>query len=188
MDETIINKINHLVDDYRERLAEKNIVCTVRKKFFTISVNSRHIGIDHALAYENEKNKFHFQPNRYYCIVIKISPLEKNLLKKDFCREYSYVLNKVERIYIGERPKKYQYKEEKILYKVENLIQKILKKAETQSAIEICKDNWCDIFRYMQYKYAYKKKVLGKDLYFWDILLALVILAITIVALIWIYF
>lgn len=176
MNEAIIEKINHMIEQYNEKLAEKNITCIVQKKFFTISVGRSYTnGIDHMFDYENEKTKFRFQPNRYYCVIIKITPLDKNLLKKEFCKEYSFVLNKVERTFIGETPKKYQYTEEKILHKIEKLMQKILKKAKTQSTIEICKDNWRDLFRYINFQYAYKKKILGKDPYFWDIIFCIII-------------
>ena len=98
-------------------------------------------------------------------------PDEKSSLKREGCRDYAFVLKKVERAHIGEAPRHYAYAEEKILSKIEKRILKLLKKADRTMTPRICKDTFWDALRYtVSMKYGYKKRFLGKDRLTWNLL------------------
>lgn len=191
------NKINTLLSDYEEQLTVKGIKCTVSKRYFETKVSMRlhnHSSLlyeaDVYLAEKRENKKYKHQRNRYHCAVLRFSPIEKNTVKEKDCKEYSFIISKIERLQEGDAPKEHVYREEKILYRIEKLIKKILSKAEKKTAVKVCKENWTDVFRYLftNNRYAYKKSILGKDIFFWELIFSGIVLsAFVIIALcIWI--
>lgn len=139
---------------------------------------------------KKENQKYKYERNKYHALVITVTPDEKSGLPLECCRDYAFVLKKVERAHIGEEPRRIAYAEEKILSKIESHILKILKKAERASTQKICKDTFGDVIRYtMKAKYGYKKHFLGKDRFTWDLLLGIgaAILSLAVILLCWIF-
>ena len=82
--------------------------------------------LDKALDRKRER-KYNYERNRYHCIVLTAVPADGSFDRK-LCREYAFVLKKVERAHIGDKPIKYSYEEKKVLSKIEKRIQKLIKK------------------------------------------------------------
>lgn len=178
MHEITLDKIKTLLSAYEEQLTAKGIKCTVSKKYFETAVSSKMHGGTSLLHYadvhfakKRENKKYKHQRNRYHCAVLCFSPIDNKALKAKDCKEYSFILSKIERLQEGDAPKECFCCEEKVLKKIEKLVNKILNKTEKNTAEKVCKENWTDIFRYIftDNRYGYKKSVLGKDVFFWDI-------------------
>ena len=176
------DKIQAIVDRYAEALAEKGVKITLKKRYveddvvvrpYSPSVGSfvlNELEKRHDIKKESEKG-YNYERNKYYTLVLTVSPIERSLVKKEECRDYSFVVKKVERPHVGIEPHKVDYKEEKIVKKIEKRIQKILRRAEKHPPQKICKDTVCDAFRYtMHPRYKYKNRILGKEYFFWDML------------------
>ena len=177
----IKNKAMEIIDKYEDKLTTKGIKITVSKKYFESTVLERHksdggvLGayfsyLDRARDRREEiKNGYNFEKNKYHYLVLTISPLEKKRTPYKDCREYAFLLKKVERAHIGLEPKKRSCSEDKLLAKIEKRIVKILKKAETQTVQQICQNTFFDALRYVSSpKYEYKEKFCGKDHHTWD--------------------
>lgn len=188
MHQLIIDRINALVGKYKEDLTERGIKCSVSKRYFesntpiaTYASSNIFSMIDRYFAVRRENKKYKHQNNRYHAVVLCFLPTEKNLLKDAACKEYAFLLSKIERIEEGYAPKNKIFKEEKILNKIEKLIKKILRKAEKKSAKQVCKEAWYDVFRYIfNYEYGYKKCIFGKDRFVWELLFSGIVLGIII--------
>lgn len=180
--EDIKAKVQAIVDKYALTLSENGIMIRIAKRYCEEAVdedtrdvhqsgilNSIVDSITTAFAKKEEKTKgYNHIRNRYHCIVLTVTPLEKSLVPKDRCKEYSFFLKKIERLHIGLNPEKYVYKEGKLLKKVEKRILKLLRYAQSNTPKKACSDTIIDAFRYSSFKkYKYKKKILGKDIYFW---------------------
>ena len=196
MHEQLISNIYAVVDKYEKQLSAKGIKCSVQKRYFETKVSqtsgsrSNIFDIIHrSIAKKREEKQFKYQNNRYHCIVLRFSPIDDNILKTANCKEYSFCLNKVERTEIGYSPKNKTINEEKLLNKIEKTITKILKKAEKRNTIQLCKENWCDVSRYvMNSEYGYKKTILGKERIFWELIYSGVILLVITIICLGIYF
>ena len=167
------DKAIEIIDKYKEQLANKGIKISVSKKYVESTVRQRNGGLgllaifnifDRANDRKNEiKNGYNFEKNKYHYLVLTISPLEKKRAPYKDCREYAFLLKKVERAHIGLEPKKQSYSEDKLLAKIEKRIVKILKKAETQTVQQIYKNTIFDALRYVSSpKYEYKEKFCPK--------------------------
>ena len=186
----IKEKTHALIGKYAPMLKERGIAISVRKRYFESEVNPkfRTTGTgslldiaDKAIAHRREKKKYFFEKNKYHCIILSVMPDGNTSLKKERCKEYAVVLKKVERAYEGEKPRHFIYEEEKLLKKVENCILKILKKAEKKAPEKVCKDGFSDVLRYLiRPKYGYKKSVLGRSFFTWDMMIAIAIIVICI--------
>lgn len=175
-------KVQALVDGYDTQLAQKGICVSVSKVYFETAVHQKYArsGIVESmerkwLKKQEIKKGYHFQNNRYHCIVLTLRPVDKKLLQKEECRQYAFVLQKVERAYIGEKPEKRIYEENKILGKIEKRICRILQAAQKSSPAKTCKDSWIDAIRYLTaVKYFFKNRILGKDRNTLELLLMIV--------------
>lgn len=194
MYQDFIEKVNLLVTEYDEQLSELGIKCKVSKKYFemnTPEVNAHHRDIlnimyEH-IANKHENKKYKNQRNRYHCIILTFSPINNNSKNKEY-KEYSFLLNKIERIEKGFKPREKNYKEEKILKRIEKLILSVIKKAQRKTPNQICTATWFDILRYVfSIKYDYKKTIAGRDKNFWDTLFAIPFLLLFISGLILLY-
>lgn len=167
----IKDKAQQIVERHEQQLLENGIRVSVSKKYFETVVHekSHHSGILVAverkwLRKQENKKGYHFQNNKYHCIVLTLQPADQKGLHKDRCRQYAFVLKKVERAYIGEKPELVLYEAEKVLSKIEKRICRILEDAQNRSPQEICADTWRDAARYLcAVKYSYKKSILGRD-------------------------
>lgn len=194
MYQDFIEKVISLVTQYDEQLSELGIKCKVSKKYFetnTPEVSSNHKNILNIiylhLANKRENKKFKNQRNRYHCIVLTFSPINNNSKNKEY-KEYSFLLNKIERIEKGFKPREKNYKEEKSLKRIEKLILSVVKKAQRKTPNQICTTTWFDILRYVfSIKYDYKKNIAGRDKNFWDILFAIPLLLLFISGLVLMY-
>ena len=144
-----------IVDEYAPQLLEKGIYIDVSKTYFESYVHEKHNrgGIAETierkrLRKQERKKGYHFQNNRYHCIVLTVLPVEANVLKKERCKQYAYVIRKVERAYIGENPEKTAYEVNKVLNKIEKRIVRILRDARDRLPQEICAETWRDAVRY----------------------------------------
>lgn len=89
------------------------------------------------------------------------------------------MLRKAERVEEGYAPKSRIFDEEKLLNRIEQLIAKIIKKAEKISPENVCKDKWYCIFRYLfKIEYSYKNYILGKNRIFWDVIFSSIIITV----------
>lgn len=168
MELQLIDKAEAIVKKYERELLEKGLKCDICRKYFESVVNDYDRSYkDYVKSpkYERLKNV----KNKYYVIVLTLSPVKKGEVKKEDLKDYSFVVSKRERAYNYTQPKEKFYDEEKILAKIEKCIQKILNKSQTKSPVQICKNNFFDAIRYVLPKYYYKKSYLGKDKYFWQI-------------------
>ena len=176
-------KVQELIDKYEENFSQYGIKLDVSKKYFEEAV-AEDTHFNHGLAslivdrVENifyrkkEKNKgYNRVRNRYHCLVISVLPIDKTKVPRDICKEYAFFLKKIARAHIGLAPKKYTLKENKLLEKIEKRILKILKSAKRKTLQKVCRDTLLDALRYsMSIKYKYKKRILGRDIYFWHII------------------
>lgn len=192
------DKIQNIINKYEDRLASVGVKITVSKRYFEVDVTERNTYhpvagmrllnyIDRYFDKKRER-KYKNERNKYHCIVLSVIPIAKNLVCREYCKDYAFVLRKVERAHIGQEPQKIQYGETKVLSRIERRILKILKAAEKHLAETVCKDTWFDAIRYLAPKYSYKEKVLGKELATWELafMLTVGVLAIILVLFTWI--
>ncbi len=181
----IRNRANDIIEKYEAELASSGMRIEASKRYFEVNVTERsdvrtdsgnliNILFNYiAKASDNRREKkkgYNYQKNQYHCLVLTLIPEEDGLLKREFCKDYAFVLRKVERAHIGEKPQKVAYEENKALSKIEKRIVKIIKKAEKTNAQKLCKDTFWDALRYIgSNKYEYKRKFCGKDRLFWYI-------------------
>ena len=174
-------KAQELIDKYLPDLADKGLKILLSKRYFESAVGERSgmhgagaifNSIDRARDHKKEKeNGYNYERNRYHYFVLTVCPIEKNALRHEDCREYAFALKKVERAHIGQEPRSVNYKEDKILSKIEKRIRKILRKAEQGSPETVCRNNILDAFRYsVHHKYEYKDRFLGKERFSWEMI------------------
>lgn len=174
-------KAQALIDQYSPELADKGLKILLSKRYFESEVGERSgmhgVGaifnsIDRARDHKEEKEKgYNYERNRYHYFVLTVCPIEKSALRRENCREYAFTLKKVERAHIGQEPRRVNYKEDKILSKIEKRILKILKKAEHSLPETVCRNNILDAFRYsVHHKYEYKDRFLGKERFSWEMI------------------
>ena len=174
-------KAQALIDKYTPELATKGLKICLSKRYFEEKVHERAGGtgvggifnsIDRARDRKKEiNNGYHYERNKYHSLVISVLPNGKNVLRREDCRDYAFVLRKVWRAHIGLEPERVVYEEDKVLSKIEKRILKILKKAEKTSVEKVCKDNIFDALRYIHgAKYGYKDRFLGKETFTWDLI------------------
>ncbi len=184
MELQLIDRAEEIVKKYENELLEKGIKCTVSRKYVESVVGDVDRSYEDYIndpTYERLKNI----KNKYYVIVLTLSPAKKGEVKKEECKDYSFVVSKRERAFRYANPKEKFYDEDKILAKIEKCIQKILNKSQTKSPVQMCKNNIWDAFRYaLLPKYHYKKSYLGKDKYTWQIIFRIAIPIVVVGALI----
>ena len=190
------DKVQTLVDQYEESLTSAGVKITVSKRYFETDVHeraaySRRAGflflIDRYIDKKRER-KYKHERNKYHCLILSVLPIDQSLVSKDHCKDYAFVLRKVERAHTGQKPQRFKCEENKLLRKIEKRILKLLKKAEKRGAQKTCKDTPLGAMRYFcSSKYAYKNKVLGKDRSSWDLIFVFVIvlLAVLVVLAVW---
>ena len=175
-------KAQALIDKYTPELSSKGLKILLSKRYFESNVSERSSGhyatgmilnsIDRARDRKKEKeNGYNYAKNRYHYFVLTVCPIKKNMIKREECRDYAFLLKKVERAHIGLEPRLIVAREEKVLSKIEKQILKILKKAEKRSAQKACQNTIIDAFRYaMHPKYEYKERFLGKGRFSWEMI------------------
>ena len=193
----MVEKVNAVLEKYREQLENNGIKVTVSKRYFEESIGER-IGntgntaifneIDRALDRKKEKKKgYHHIRNRYHVIVVSVIPVQKDIVRREYCRDYAFFIHKIERAHIGMDPKKYTCEEQKILSKMEKRINKILRKSQKSTPQKVCKDTLFDAIRYTASRYGYKRRFLNKDRADWELifLISFGILALIVALMIW---
>ncbi len=193
----IIEKVNAVLGKYSEQLENNGIKVTVSKRYFEETVGER-IGntgnaaifneIDRALDRKREKKKgYHHIRNRYHVIVLSVIPVQKDIIRREYCRDYAFCIHKVERAHIGIEPKKYTYEEQKILSKIEKRINKVLRKSQKSAPQKVCKDTLWDAIRYTLPRYGYKRRFLNRERADWGLifLISFGILALAVALMIW---
>ncbi len=191
-------KAQALVDKYTPDLTEKGVKILISKRYFEENVHERSGGtgvstifnsIDRARDRKKEvKNGYNYQRNQYHSLVISVIPSGKNVLRREDCKDYAFVIRKVWRAHIGQEPSRVSCEEEKMLSKLEKRILKILKKAEKMPAEKVCKDSVFDVLRYIHgAKYGYKDRFLGKEKYTWDLIygISIGVIALAVVFMLW---
>lgn len=175
-------KAQALIDKYATELSDRGLKIFLKKRYFETEVGERAgqhglVGaifnsIDRARDHKEEKeNGYNYERNKYHCILFTLVPIENNNLPRADCKDYAFVLKKVERAHIGQKPRRIEYCEATILSRIEKRILKILKKAEQVSPEKMCKNNILDAFRYsMHPTYEYKERFLGKERITWEII------------------
>ena len=193
----IIEKVNAVLEKYSEQLANNGIKVTVSKRYFEESVVER-IGntgntaifneIDRALDRKREKKKgYHHIRNRYHVIVLSVVPVKKDIVRREYCRDYAFYIHKIERPHIGTEPKKFIYEEQKILSKIEKRINKLLRKSQKNTPQKVCKDNLFDAIRYTALRYGYKRRFLNRERADWELifLISFGVIALVVALMIW---
>jgi len=191
----IKNQAQALVDKYNDQLAAFGIRVALSKKYFESAVPTRSTysfyaavsllnHIDAHFDRKREEKKYKHERNKYHCLVLSVLPIDKKAVHRDHCKDYAFVLRKLERAHIGDEPQRVVYEEHKILKKIEKRLQKTLKKAQKAGIMSACKNTFLDVLRYCTLQsYAYKKRIHGKDRLFWDMIViaSVVLLAILLV-------
>ena len=181
-----------IIDKYADELTSCGIKIEVSKRYFETNVGERNYssqtGIfniifdDMARAKDRKREKekgYNYQKNQYHCLVLSLIPLEKDLVKREYCKEYAFMLRKVERAHIGEEPRKIAYEEGRLLSKIEKRLLKIIKKAKSTNAQQACEDTLYDALRYSNSKkYDYKSSFCGKSRYYWEMVYMFLALAV----------
>lgn len=190
------DKVQNIICKYEERLTLAGIRITVSKKYFELDVHeraaSRNGGIFSLIDYYIDKKrerKYKHERNKYHCLLLSVLPMDPSLVQREHCKDYAFVLRKVERAHTGQKPQRFTYEEKKLLRKVEKRILKIIKKAEDRGVQKTCKDTPLNAIRYFcSTKYAYKNNVLGKERSSWDLIFAfgIVLLAVVLALAVWI--
>ena len=185
------DKVQNIISKYEERLTSAGVKIVVSKRYFETDVEDRisysyDAGvqllkrIDYYFAKKRER-KYKHERNKYHCIIISVFPIDKNLVRRECCKDYAFVLRKAERDHIGQKPKRIIYDEDKLLLKIEKRILKIIKNAENCGVQKACKDTFFDVIRYITLsKYEYKSMVLGKERSSWDLIFLLITVMITV--------
>lgn len=168
------DKAQTLIDTYNLTLASFGVHVDLSKHYFESSVNIPSTKIDRRF-YKKREKKYNWARNRYHCLVLTLLPLDKSHPPRRYCKEYAFLLQTTERLHYGLQPKRKQYTEDFVLRKIENRLQKIVKKANYTTSERFCKDTLWDIPRYFHTKYQYKKEILGKSILFWGITFAVFI-------------
>ena len=193
----IIEKVNVILKKYSEQLADNGIKVTVSKRYFEESVGEqiRHSGesiilneIEKSLDRKREEKKgYHHIRNRYHVIVLSVIPFKKDIVRREYCRDYAFYIHKIERPHIGTEPKKFIYEEQKILSKIEKRINKLLRKTQRNTPQKVCKDNLFDAIRYTAPRYGYKRRFLDKERADWELifLISFGVLALVVALMIW---
>ena len=193
----IIEKVNVILEKYSEQLADNGIKVTVSKRYFEESVGEqiRYFGesiilneIETSLDRKREEKKgYHHIRNRYHVIVLSVIPFKKDIVRREYCRDYAFYIHKIERPYIGTEPKKFIYEEQKILSKIEKRINKLLRKTQRNTPQKVCKDNLFDAIRYTAPRYGYKRRFLNKERADWELifLISFGVLALVVALMIW---
>ena len=114
-------KAQALIDKYTPELSSKGLKILLSKRYFESEVVER-IGatgtgaifnsIEKAHDRKKEKHKYKYERNKYHTFIITVVPNEKSVLSHKCCRDYAFVLKKVERVHIGEEPRHVAYEEE----------------------------------------------------------------------------
>lgn len=176
----IVEKVNAILEKYSEQFENNGIKVTVSKRYFEETVGER-IGntgntaifneIDRALDRKREQKKgYNHARNRYHCVVLSIVPIQKDIVRREYCREWAFVIKKVERAHIGVEPQKHAYEEQKVLSKIEKCINRILTKSQKNAPQKVCKDTLFDAIRYTAPRYGYKRRFLNKARADWELI------------------
>ena len=184
------SKVSELLEKYQDRFASKGIRIDIRKRYFETAVDdgrSYHpnamggilSAIDLHFAKKRENKMYHYQKNRYHCVILSVCPIDQTFVRSENCREYAFLLRRVGRVMIGDEPTETVCAEDPVLEKIEKRILKILKHAEKASPQKVCKNSLRDAARYLfSNNYAYKEKILGMDRLMWFLIEAALVVAI----------
>ena len=193
---TLRDKVQNIVSKYEARLVSAGIRIAVSKRYFEFDVQEpssyspdHGVGllnlIDRHFSKKRERKYYKNEKNKSHCIILSVLPIHKNLVRKEYCKDYAFVLRKVWRAHIGYKPERITYSEDKLLSRIEKRILKIVKSAEDRGIQKTCKDTFWDVIRYcFSLKYGYKSKVLGKKLSSWDLIFVFLILILVIVVIV----
>lgn len=185
MYETIIDRVNILLQSYQSQLDKVGVDYKVSRKYFEFKTTPAYATsnllskLSQYFAKKHEDKFYKHQNNRYHCVVIAFYPRGTVKSKKSLYKEYSFLLSKTERMEEGYAPKHKANSEEKILRKIENIIRKIISKSEIEGSEKACAELWTDSVRYLfNIEYGYKKIISGKDRVFWDLLISFIVIAV----------
>lgn len=118
----IKDKVLAIILKYEEKLAAKGIMIAASKKYFEVTVEERDTChpdarlrllnyIDRHFDKKREHN-YKYERNKYHCIILSVFPIDKKLLRREYCKDYAFVLRKVERAHIGQEPQRVAYEED----------------------------------------------------------------------------
>ena len=126
-------KAQAVIDEYNPKFAAHGIKIDLSKKYFEATVGQRtqhhHSLLDFFEDWLDRKKekKYRGEKNKYHCLVLTVQPVDTKLVPRDFCRNYAFLLSKVERPHIGQEPQRFVYEESKVLQRIEKRLQKLLK-------------------------------------------------------------
>lgn len=177
--EELRERARALIARYTPALNAKGLQIALSKRYMESDVCKRSGGrgvaaifnsIDRARdRWEEEKQGYNYEKNKYHYLILTLCPTEPGSVVREECREYAFVLRKVERAHIGLAPREVIYREDRILSGIEKWLQRVLKRAEKTSAERMCRNGILDAFRYALHpKYEYKERFLGKDRSAWE--------------------
>ena len=192
MSKSVLAQAEALVAGYVSVLAERGIIGTVRLQYFESKVFDKYTytcassildDAERKRLDRNEAKHYFDQPNRFYCLVLTLSPLDRSLVPKRFCREYAFVIRKIYRFHRGEAPKERVTDEVQVLAKLKRRLEAVVSAPAGRSPTDLCRDRLIDGMRYVfSEAYGYRKQILGKDaniIRFWtELLVAAVFLVV----------
>ncbi len=180
---TILNKAKELVEQYNKLFEPYGVYITVKRRFYEEELeayksNPNGAGgsfvnmLEYLFVNRRKEKKYGKAPNRYRCLTIQISPLDKQILPQHDRKQYSFLFKKNERIHQGQEPKETTVSDLRVLKKLEKCLQKLLKKAEKNPKKLWYRNNFGDCLRYtFMPRYNYLEFYCGKEKSFWDMLL-----------------
>lgn len=143
---TVLKKVQELADSYKEQFSAFGISCCVTIKKFQIN---GYDGFKHNIRISSNPKKH----THYKVIVIRFSPLSKNDLPFSKQREYAF------KFYYRKNRTERHYSDEDVIFRIEKLFNKILRKAKKTAPLKVCRNGASDFFRYiLNDKYRYMDK------------------------------
>ncbi len=177
-------KAKELVFRYEEAFARHGIRCTVSQKYREDTVmesSGRGSWLFRNAEKRREQEHYHNQNNRYKVLVLAFTPMTTKKKDANRFRDYAFLLEKTERAHTGQEPVYVIVDEAKLLARVERRLRKMLARAEKYPPDTACRDGVTDLLRYhFASKYIYKETILGKDIFFWDMLFMGIAVALTV--------
>lgn len=175
----IVKRAKDVIEQCSSQLEQNGVKIEVSKRYFEIKVQERPSAINNRLLHNLKRKSdrkaeiskdYNYQNNRYHVIALTLHPTEKGILPLEHCKEYAFVIKKIERDHVGMTPEETKCKEDKIILKIQKRISKILKLSQKINVRKLCKNTFFDALRYSSWKYKYKRKFLNIDRDIWQVI------------------
>ena len=179
MSNTSYDIVKELVNQYNTMFMKHGIEVTMHRRSFTEEVKNYNYYGQHSLLnfleyrFINKKienKKYRYAPNRFKLLVLQIKPLKPTSPNKKDFKTYAFLVHKISRAHIGDKPTELQYNEEALTKKTEKRLKRLLKRAEKSKSSDFCFNTMWDSLRYSTAgKYKFIENFCGKSRFFWEV-------------------